>query len=215
LRRRSATAMVHQAWPVFGIQNVTSMSTHEAGMARRRARLSLVQEHSVPAFEMKQMKHRLKHDRDRQLVASPTDHNNPRSAGVAAIARSCDTLFEFEPIMPAFRKVRDCGRAIHLGYGMGCHGKILSIFNVYGHSGGSHDTRKAKLTSAILQACIAEAMHYTDLFNIMVGDINGDFDTFDELGTLVSSMGWQDLNAIADTWGQAPNQPTCRAALSD
>ena len=196
-------------------KNVTSLNTHEAGMANRRARLSLVQEHSVPDFEMKQMKYRLKHDRNRLLVASPTDHNNPRSAGVAAIARDCDTLFEFEPIMPAFRKFRDCGRAIHLGYGMGRHGKILSIFNVYGHSGGAQDARKAKLTSAILQACIAEAMHYTELYNIMVGDLNGDFDSFEELGTLVTSMGWQDLNSIADTWGQTPNQPTCRTALSN
>jgi len=125
-------------------KNVTSLTTHEAGMAQRQARLSLVQEHSVPAFELKQMKQRFKLDHDRILVASPTDHNNPRSAGVAAIARFCDTLFEFEPIMPDFKKFRDCGRAIHLGYGMGPHGKILSIFNVYGHSGSSHDTRKGQ-----------------------------------------------------------------------
>jgi hypothetical protein len=195
-------------------KNVTSLLTHEVGMARRQARLSLVQEHSLPAYELKQMKFRYKHDHERQLVASPTDHNNPRSAGVAAIARSCDTLFEFKPIESAFQKFRDCGRAIHLGFGMGRHGKVLSIFNVYGHSGGALDPKKARLTSAILQACMAEARHYADHPTLLVGDLNGDFDTFDELGTLVSTMGWQDLNTIANTWGQPSNQPTCRTALS-
>ena len=71
----------------------------------------------MPPHELKQMKYRFKHDYERQLVASPTDHNNPRSAGVAAIARSCDTLFEFKPITPAFLEFRECGRVIQVWNG--------------------------------------------------------------------------------------------------
>ena len=183
-------------------------------MVHRTARVSVVQEHSLPPRQLKQLRHRLKTNHDKQFVAGPTDPNNVHNAGVGAIAGTLDTLFEFVPITLEFKKVRDSGRAIHIGYGMGKCGVVFSIFNVYGISGGAHDPKKAKGTSRILRACIQEAFHFAANPKLLIGDLNGDFDSFPELQTLCESMGWQDLNAIASTWGQQTNMPTCRTAQS-
>ena len=196
-------------------KNITSLVTHEAGMAKRSARLSIIQEHSAPWVKCKEIKERLRTDYQRHLVAGPTEPHNPNNAGVGAIARSCDTLFEFTPVTPNFAKVREAGRAIHLGYGLGKHGRICSFFNVYGHSGGASDPQKAKCTSLILQACMQEMLHFNDLPNFLMGDLNGTFTSFEELGALVNTMGWRDLNSIADTWNQPVNRPTCLTALSN
>ena len=48
----------------------------------------------------------------------------------------------------------------------------------------------------------------------LLGDLNGDSDSFPEFEMLCETMGWSDLNAIADTWGQPSNMATCRTALS-
>ena len=65
------------------------------------------------------------------------------------------------------------GRAIHLGYCMGKHGTLFSVFNVYGHSGGAQNARKAKATSAILEACIQEASHFPNSLKLLFGDLKG------------------------------------------
>ena len=170
-------------------KNVTCLATHEEGMARRTARVSCVQEHSLPPWEMKQLKHRLKTAHNRQLIAGPTDPSNVHNAGVGAIAGTLDTLFEFVPVTLEFKKVRDSGRAIHIGYGMGKCGMVFSIFNLYGISGGAHDPKKAKSTSRILRACIQEAHHFPANPKLLVGDLNGDFDSFPELEMLCETMG--------------------------
>jgi len=97
---------------------------------------------------------------------------------------------------------------------VGICGVVFSIFNVYAISGGANDPKKAKGTSRILRACIQEALHFAANPKLITGDLNGDFDSFPELQTLCDSVGWQDLNAIASTWGQQTNMPTCRTAQS-
>jgi hypothetical protein len=195
-------------------KNVTCLATHEQGMIYRAARVSVVQEHSLTTRQRQQLKHRLNTDHSKHFVAGPTDPNNVHNAKVGAIEGAYDTLFEFVPITQDFKKVRDSGRAIHMGYGMGKCGVVFSIFNVYGFSGGAHDPKKAKGTSRILRACIQEALHFPANPKLLTGDLNGDFETFPELQTLCDSMGWHDLNAIASTWGQQNNMPTCRTAQS-
>ena len=195
-------------------KNVTCLATHEEGMVHRAARVSVLQEHSLPPAELKRLKHRLRTQHAKQLVAGPTEPGNLHNAGVGAIAGTFDTLFEFIPITAEFKKIRNSGRVIHMGFGMGKGGVIFSIFNIYGVSGGAHDPKKARITSRILRAIIQEAFHFAANPKIITGDINGDFDSFPELEMLCESMGWQDLNAIATTWGQPSNAPTCRTALS-
>jgi len=97
---------------------------------------------------------------------------------------------------------------------MGTCGVVFSIFNLYGHSGGAQDPKKAKDTSRILRACIQEANHFPANPKLILGDLNGDYDSFPELEMLCETMGWQDLNAAAATWEQQPNVATCRTALS-
>ena len=195
-------------------KNATSLAAHEQGLANRVARLTLVQEHSMPHQELKRARQRFRKQYSRQLVAGPPDPNNHHNAGVAGIASGLDTIFEYKPITPEFAKMQASGRAIHLGYCMGKHGTLFSVFNVYGHSGGAQNARKAKATLAILEACIQEASHFPNSPKLLFGDLNGDFDSFPQLDVLCGPMGWQDLNAIADTWGQEVNQPTCRTSHS-
>jgi hypothetical protein len=116
-------------------------------------------------------------------------------------------LFEYAPITDAFAKVRAAGRAIHLGFCLGKHGVMLSLFNVYGHSGGAQDKKKALATSRILAACIEESLLYPEAPKFLTGDLNGDFGSFPQLATLRNDMGWTDLNEAAETWGQSPPQP--------
>jgi hypothetical protein len=200
---------------LFEGKNVTSFLAHENGLVTRVARLSLLQEHSIPEYDIPQVRGRVATDHGRKLIVGPPDPNNQHNAGVGAIAAAIDTLFEFQSITDEFSKAKATGRAIHLGYSMGKAGMLFSFFVVYGHSGGAQSTKKAMHTSAILSACVNEAQHYPDNPKFLVGDLNGEFTTFPELQVLCQTMGWQDLNAVADTWGGTPNQPTCTTALSN
>ena len=118
----------------------------------------------------------------------PPDPNNDANAGVGGIARAHDTLFEYKPISKEFQKVRDAGRAIHLGFCLGRNGTLISIFNIYGHSGGAQNPRKAEATSAILEACILEAGFFMHTPKFIIGDVNGDFEDFPQLEALCCTM---------------------------
>ena len=153
-----------------------------------------------------------KKEKSRKLVAGPCDPNTKRTGGVGAICKEIDTLFEYTPVTEAFLKVRNAGRAMHLGFGMGAHGKLISFLVVYGHSGSGSNAKKAAATSAILRACMQEAMVLPEVPKFILGDFNGDWDSFPELDTLRDNMGWTDLNEVAEQWGQHAQAPTCRTA---
>ena len=117
------------------------------------------------------------------------------------MAKHCDTLFEYNPITADFRKIRQAGRAMHVGFGVGAHGKLISLFIIYGRSGAGCSAKKAVATSAIIKACMQEALLYPEVPKFILGDFNGDWDAFPELDTLRDNMGWVDLNDVADQWG--------------
>ena len=148
--------------------------------------------------ELHQTAKRLRIDSQCKLVAGPSDPNTVRAGGAGGICKERDTLFEYAPISEAFAKVRQAGRAIHLGYGMGAHGKFFSFFVIYGHSGSAANAKKAAATSSILRACIQESLMYPEVPKFIVGDFNADVDSFPELTTLKENMGWVDLNEVAD-----------------
>jgi hypothetical protein len=91
----------------------------------------------------------------------------------------------------------------------------MSFFVIYGHSGGALNTWKAQATSEILEACLVEASFFNHTAKFICGDLNGDFETFPQLETLCGTMGWQELNRIADTWGQPVGEHTCQTTNSN
>ena len=116
--------------------------------------MTLIQETSLLQREVLQTAKRLKKEKACKFVAGPCDPSTSRTGGVGAICKDADTLFEYPPVSDDFLKMRNAGRAIHLGFGMGTHGKLISFLVVYGHSGSGSNAKKAAATSTILKACM-------------------------------------------------------------
>ena len=136
-------------WPEWDIndgifcesKNITALGPHAHGLARRAARLTLIQEHSTPAFETKDHILAFKEGGNKQLLLGPIIPGTERTGGVGAIADNQDSMFEFPAITPDFQQCLQTGRVIHLGFCCGKGGSVISFFVIYGESGG-HKTRR-------------------------------------------------------------------------
>ena len=195
---------------VIELKNITSLKTHAAALGNRRADLSLILEHSLPPQALSAMKTTFLDDFKKLLLGSVLDPNcSHPTGGVGAICPRDDTLFIIEPIADSFAKQAKLGRAALFAYGKGKGSKLAFFYCIYGHSGGHGNSSKAHLTNTIVQAVDDDIKLRPPGAHFIVGDFNADVPDIPALERLTVDEGWVDLGAVADQWGQPPNQSTC------
>ena len=64
---------------VIEVQNITYLNTHAAGLAQRRADLTLLQEHAANKFEAARFKAEFRAQHRRALELSPADRNHSKA----------------------------------------------------------------------------------------------------------------------------------------
>ena len=83
---------------------------------------------------------------------------------------------------------------------------------VYGKTGGAVDREAAATTDAVLRAIRGELAEHPVVPTFILGDLNGDPDSFDEYSTLTSELAWTDLGHCGGICASKADQPTCFAA---
>ena len=134
--------------------------------------------------------------------------------GVGGIARSHHRIIEIEPIADQFKSAVANGRAIHLGLGLK-NGLMLSVYVVYGWTGGSGSKAQASKTNKLFQAIRHERAHQPMGPSCIMGDFNADPQHIQELHDMLTDGMWTDLGAIGSKWGGTDNEYTCITANSN
>ena len=192
------------------VKNITCLKTPALGLAKRKADLTLLQEHAASAFEAARFKADFRSQHRRALALSPPDRNYSKAAGgVGAIAHLDDTLFVLDPITESFKDACDSGRAMFVAYGKGKGGDLVTFYILYGFSGGHASPPKAAGTSKLVQAITDEVDARPIGASFLVGDVNADLPDIAAMRHLLSDRHWTDLGGCADQWQQPPNHPTC------
>ena len=105
---------------IIEIKNVTNAATHAAGLGQRRAHLTPIQEHSLPAQQAAAFTKQLMSDYKKKAILGPIDPNLRHfTGGVGAIASEKDSLFMLDPIAPSFKEAVLMGRVGLFGFGRG------------------------------------------------------------------------------------------------
>ena len=118
---------------VVEVKNITSLGTHAVGLAKRRADLTLIQEHAASEYDAARFKAEFRSSHKRTLELSPPDRNTSKpSGGVGAIARADDSLFVCEPITDSFRDACASGRVILVAFGKGKGSDFVYFYVLYG-----------------------------------------------------------------------------------
>ena len=99
-------ASLHSLQP----QGTTNASTYMEGLARRKAHLTLLQEHSCTLAQQTTFKHKLSRDHGKAALLGPLDPNlSQPTAGIGAIAAKADSLFVLDALAPNFQNFVDLG----------------------------------------------------------------------------------------------------------
>ena len=123
--------------PIVEVKNLTSMWTHREQLVRRKADLSLFQEHSCNPSQMTALKETYGL-RKMQITAGPLDPIcTHQTAGVGAFGPIGNCITEIPPASDSFLKSRELGRCIHIGFTQGMGGTLSDWFCGYGYSGGT------------------------------------------------------------------------------
>ena len=137
---RHGTFVMASCW---NPKNATALGPYAHGLANRAARLTFVQEHSIPAYEINDYKYTFKHGSGKNILLGPLVPGADRTGGVGAIASTEDSLFAFPAITDEFKHMIDTGRVLHFGFCCSKGGSVISVFNVYSISGSAQNRRKS------------------------------------------------------------------------
>ena len=86
----------------------------------------------------------------------------------------------------------------------------ILFYNVYGYTGAAKDKKAANRTNDILEAIFEDQEQQPKGPAFIVGDLNGDQDTFPALSDKLQE-GWLNVGAQESRWGKQANDYTCRA----
>ena len=184
---------------VVEVKNITCLKTHAVGLAKRRADLTLIQEHAANEYDAARFKAEFRSMHRRTLALSPPDRNSSKpSGGVGAIAHANDTLFVCAPITDSFKEACASGRAILIAFGKGKGSDLVYFYVLYGFVGGHAAPPKDAGTSKLVQAIADEADARPLGASFLVGDVNADLPDIAAMRHLLSDKHWTDIGGCAD-----------------
>jgi hypothetical protein len=191
--------------------NCTSLEQHFECLVHRKANFTAFQEHSANPGKLGQLK-RTACDLKQLLIAGPLDPNCTHNVGgVGLLARQQGSAFEIQPRTAAFKQAVGRGRVIHIAVDIG-HQRFVSVFVIYGWSGGASNKKMASLTNRLLDAINLETQAHPPTPTLIIGDINAEPKHLSILADMLESGGWCDLGANAQIWGGTPLEFTCLTA---
>ena len=89
---------------------------------------------------------------------------------------------------------------------------MISVFVVYGFSGGAGNKARAFRTDALITAILKERESSPIGPCAIVGDINCDPEHLKSLQHILCKECWTDVGAVAGRWNQTPLEHTCTVA---
>ena len=95
-----------------------------------------------------------------------------------------------------FAKAVETGRCDHYALDVGC-ATTLSIYNLYGWTGGHQNKKKAARTNSMCEAVEEEIFEQPDGPTAIVEDMNADKEDLQSLRARLASQGWTDAGAEA------------------
>ena len=192
------------------VGNITCLTTHLEQVSSHQADALIFQEHSCPMHEWAKVHKHMRARRKKVILGQldPDSRHNLGGLGIATLHSRRAT--KVQPMTKAFTDAVATGRVDHYALDIG-HDTALSIYNVYGWTGGHQNRKQAQRTDCLFAAIHDEVLQQAEGPSIIVGDINGDPDDFKSLADMVANSGWTDIGAQAHIWGQPQKVPTCIA----
>ncbi len=90
----------------------------------------------------------------------------------------------------------------------------MLVYNVYGWTNGATVKLSAERTAAILQAIFSDVELQPKGPVLIVGDLNGDLDSFKILKSKLEEN-WVNIGSQAHQWGNTKDDYTCRAPFAN
>ena len=136
----------------FESSNVTSMLSHAAGVAERGADAFALQEHSCPPSDLAKVSKALAETKHKWFCGPlvPDVRHNLGGVGLVAPRMRKNTIVK--PRTEAFTQAVQTGRVQAYALDIGAH-TVIFCYNVYGYTGGHENTRQAKKTALLFEAC--------------------------------------------------------------
>ena len=196
----------HKTAIVLETSNITCLETHMDELVNSNADFTFFQEASALPAVIATTKSKFLNNTNKVIdvgCLDPTTKHNVGGVGACAYKKP-HRLIPMESRTKVFAEAVLNGRVMHYGIGT-VGGKVISVFNIYGYSGGAKCKPRAAKTNALLDAIYAEITEMPRGPIAIVGDYNGDPDSFRTLQLLLNKEGWTDYGAVAERW----NQPNC------
>ena len=198
---------------VLSSVNCICLETNLEEVLQNEADFVFLQEHSAAPSKVSALKGMCE-EVARECMLGSLDPNviSHNLGGVGAIApKHRHRLIYLKPVSPEFREAELNGRAIHFGAGT-AGGDVISVFVVYGFSGGAGNNARASPTDALISAILKEWECSPIGPCAILGDINCDPEHLKTLRNMLGKECWTDVGAVADRWNQLAQEHTCTVA---
>ena len=115
-----------------------------------------------------------------------------------------------KPIGPNLRTINGAGRVQLYAIQVSRQATVL-VYNLYGWTNGNTCKEASDRTNSLFQAILEDIALQPPGPVLVMGDINGDPDTFPDLQQAICTHSLLDVGAQAHRWGQVASDYTCRA----
>ena len=95
------------------------------------------------------------------------------------------------------------------------HGNPFAVYNIYGWTNGAEDKKAREATERILKEINLDARRAKNQPRLIVGDLNGMPEDFQELEAVMDKAMSHDVGAMPTKAGQHVHAPTCWAEGSE
>ena len=193
------------------VQNTTNLNTQATGLLQRKANCTIFQEHSLDWDELASVNNFCAGNGYRPPKCGPTDPEHTRaSAGVGFIIARPHNAIDVPPQTDSFKDAVATGRCNHHAIEIGCS-TTVSVYNLYGWTGGHTNPIAAGRTNKLVCSCHAEMDQHPPGPRLLVGDLNAEPEDLVQLMHMTTEEHWVDIGKHADKWGKQPEQNTCKA----
>ena len=192
------------------VGNITCLSTHLDQIGKISADTLVFQEHSCPPSSWATATKYLRRNRRNTILSILDPESKHNLGGVGITSIHSRKVVKVKPRSDSFKRAVTTGRVEHYAQDIGCS-TTLSIFSIYGWTGGHQVRKQACRTDAIIAAIHDEVQRQPTGPVIIAGDLNGETKDFRTLQDMLDHESWTDIGEQAQLWGQPKSQPTCLA----
>ena len=195
---------------VIEVINPTTLSRNIENLTTRNCDMIAISEHAVPLNE-RQWRTSQFRERGWNLELSNMDQEAKTAhGGVALAVKNCWKTSPLPNTTEKYRQALQLGRSTIQWVQIDEYRSII-VAVIYGVTDSKGNPRAQAVTEKVFAAVRAELDKYPGSMKMIVGDFNGDPDTFMELEDLRLRHAWVDIGAVASRWGGTNDQGTCLA----